>query len=62
MDKENAGDGYGFDGVHTWDAPYCDDPGCWCHTALVYHELVTHPSVTDVELAQAYAFFGVLDS
>jgi hypothetical protein len=62
MDEENDGEGYGFDGVHTWDVPYCGDSTCWCHTDIPYHELVTHPGATDDELAQAYDFFGVLDS
>jgi hypothetical protein len=61
MDEEHNDGGYGFDAVHTWDSPYCGEPGCWCHTAIPYHKLVTHPGATDVELAQAYAFFGVLD-
>ncbi len=62
MDEENDGDGYGFDDVHTWDSPYCDELACWCHTAIAYHELVTHSSATDDELVQAYAFFEVLVS
>ncbi len=47
------------DDVHTPENPYCDDPDCWCHTDMDYHEEVTHPDVTDEEITQAYHFFGL---
>jgi hypothetical protein len=49
----------GFDGVHTPDNPYCDDPSCWCHTDADYHEIVIHPQATDAEIAQAFSYFGL---
>ena len=45
--------------VHTLDNPYCDDPGCWCHTDVDYHEWVQHPGYSDEDVEQAYSFYGV---
>jgi hypothetical protein len=48
--------------VHTPTNPYCTDPGCWCHSDALYHDWILQASVpTDGQLAQAYAFFGLVD-
>lgn len=44
--------------VHTADCPYCDDPECWCHTDVSYHDVVTHPTYLDADVEQAYSFYG----
>jgi len=46
-------------GAHTADCPYCDDPACWCHTDVEYHELVMHPTYPDGEVEQAYGFYEI---
>lgn len=43
-------------GVHTPSNPYCDDPDCWCHTNLDYHDLATSPYSTDEDVENAYTF------
>jgi hypothetical protein len=45
------------DGIHTLDNPYCGETGCWCHTSVGYHDLVTHPGVTDEDVELAYGFY-----
>jgi len=48
--------------VHTPTNPYCTDPYCWCHTDVLYHNRVLQaPVPADGQLAQAYAFFGIVD-
>ena len=47
--------------MHTARHPYCDDPLCWCHLSVPYHEEVTDPvaASTDEEaVAKAWSFFG----
>ncbi len=29
---------------HTANNPYCNNPGCWCHTDVSYHAEVTEMS------------------
>jgi len=45
--------------VHTSVLPYCRKLSCWCHTTVAYHELVTHPSISEAEIAHAYRFLGL---
>ena len=45
--------------VHTADNPYCDDPVCWCHTDVEYHDLVMHPTYQDGDVEQAYEFYEI---
>ena len=47
------------DEVHTVASPYCDDLTCWCHTSVVYHEVVTHPEPTEADVEASFSFFGV---
>lgn len=48
------------DGVHTAVCPYCGNVECWCHTDVVYHDLVTHPVATDEDVEQAYCFYRIV--
>lgn len=48
-----------FDAVHTSVSPYCDDLTCWCHSSVVYHEMVTHPEPTPEDIEIGLSFFGV---
>ena len=45
--------------VHTPHHPYCSDLSCWCHTSVAYHAQVQFPQPTEVEVQQAYSFFGL---
>jgi hypothetical protein len=35
---------------HTDERPYCGDLACWCHTSVEYHDLVTMPLDSDVDM------------
>ena len=64
MDEENASSTTGFDDVHTLENPYCNDPQCWCHTSISYHDVVIHPTAltSEEEWRQIYAFHELTPS
>lgn len=45
--------------IHTSSTPYCDNPTCWCHSTVAYHDEVPHPTVSDEEITQEYTFLGL---
>lgn len=47
--------------VHTATNPYCDNPSCWCHESVSYHEEVTDVLATPPDeetVSAAWSFFG----
>ena len=59
MDGQNESGG--SDQMHTEERPYCDDPGCWCHTDASYHAAVVNPwpVVSPEQYQQALAFWNI---